>query len=191
MLVYIIRAKANKSKKGLRGQVYCHGGGGIVTEALNENHLLCRIASICDVVIFNVEYRLAPEAKVPEGSKDCVEAIKYFHENADTYGVDPERFSVAGFSGGALIAFGAALLLARENSKILKLLFLIAPMTGHLFYTTPQNTVAQWEKDNWMIAKCGFELLATDLEDQRDNDPLLNPLCITHEEAKTLPGVVL
>lgn len=37
MEVFIIRSKANKNKKGLNGQVYCHGGGGIVVEAVNDN----------------------------------------------------------------------------------------------------------------------------------------------------------
>lgn len=134
---------------------------------------------------------MGPEAKAPGGSQDCVEAIKYFHEHADEYGVDPERISVSGVSGGSLISFGAALLLARENCKILKLLLLFCPMIGDTLYTIPENTVEPWERENEMIARCGLELLATDLEHQRYNDPLLNPLCISVEEAKTLPGVVL
>ena len=89
------------------------------------------------------------------------------------------------------MVFGAALLLARQNSDLLKLILLFGPMIGHTLFTAPENTIASWEKENQLITKCGFELQATDLENQRDTDPLINPLCITDQEAKSLPNVVL
>ena len=64
----MIRAKANKDKTGMCGQIHFHGGGGVLMEAAAENDVCARIATMTDVVMFNVDYRLAPETKAPGGA---------------------------------------------------------------------------------------------------------------------------
>ena len=64
MLVYVIKAK-NNNKVGNAGYIHAHGGGGVLGNAKGENMMMCRIACESDVVVFNVEYRLAPEHKTP------------------------------------------------------------------------------------------------------------------------------
>ena len=71
---------------------------------------------------------------------------------------------MCGVSGGSHIAFGAGLILGREDSKIIKTLFLWCPMIGNNFLKAPENTVAEWEKKNWFISRDSFDMLATDKE---------------------------
>ena len=71
---------------------------------------------------------------------------------------------MSGVSGGSHIAFGAGLLLGREDNKIIKNLFLWCPMIGINFLKVPENTVPEWEKKNWFISKDSFDMLATDKE---------------------------
>ena len=66
--MYVIKSKANKERTDLCGFVYAHGGGGVTSTAVSENGLLCKFAIDNDIVIFNVEYRLAPEHKSPAGA---------------------------------------------------------------------------------------------------------------------------
>ena len=66
----------------MAGLVYFHGGGAI---SLRPEHLNGKLARFClglDLVVFNVDYRLCPEIRSPEGFKDGVAAVKYFKENA-------------------------------------------------------------------------------------------------------------
>lgn len=164
LLVHIIRAKANKDKTGMCGQIHFHGGGGVLMKAEGENDVCARIATMTDVVMFNVDYRLAPETKAPGGAQDAVAAAKYFHKAAAEYGVDENKLTMCGVSGGSHIAFGAGLILGREGSKIIKNLFLWCPMIGNNFLKAPENTVSEWEKKNWFISKDSFDMLATDKE---------------------------
>ena len=68
LVVYVIKSKANKGKTGLSGFVWAHGGAGIYGDAITENGGLCKLAIQNDVVIFNVNYRIAPEHKSPAGA---------------------------------------------------------------------------------------------------------------------------
>ena len=78
------------------GYVWAHGGGGISGHAVIDNGILCKLAIANDLVVVNVEYRLAPEHKSPAGAKDMIIALKYLIQNSQTYGVDPEKIAFGG-----------------------------------------------------------------------------------------------
>ena len=59
-------------------------------------------------VVFDVAYRLAPEARFPAGVADVKCAIGYVKANASRYGIDPGRLVLLGRSAGAQIALVAA-----------------------------------------------------------------------------------
>ena len=46
----------------------------------------------CDVVVFNVDYRLAPETKAPNNQRDFYEVVKFVWENAEQLGVNPGEY---------------------------------------------------------------------------------------------------
>lgn len=115
MMVQVIKAIKNKDKKGMPGIINAHGGGAVFMRAHTESGYMSRLAASLDIVIFNIEYRLGPETKCPGGQKDAAEAVKYFHEHAEEYGLDNTKLSLNGLSGGAWIVAGAAILLGREE----------------------------------------------------------------------------
>ena len=59
--------------------IYSHGGGAIAIEASTYKPLLAYYAVECDAVVFNVDYRLAPETKCPNNVKDFYEVVKYVY----------------------------------------------------------------------------------------------------------------
>ena len=63
----------------------------------NPCKLLCDVA---DAVVFNVDYRLAPETAYPGGLHDCYDTVKYVYEHADQWGIDKNKICVAGDSAG-------------------------------------------------------------------------------------------
>ena len=64
------------------------------------------MAECGDVIVFNVDYRLAPEAKCPENILDFYSVLKYVLDNSAALAVDPARVAVWGESGGGYLTAG-------------------------------------------------------------------------------------
>ena len=58
--------------------------------------------------VFNVEYRLAPEAKAPGGARDFMHTFLHVYNNAGKFNIDKTKIVIAGDSGGGYICLGAA-----------------------------------------------------------------------------------
>lgn len=57
------------------------------------------------IVGINSGYRLAPEARYPEASRDIAQIVRWMHENAARLHIDPKRIFLMGHSaGGAHVA---------------------------------------------------------------------------------------
>jgi acetyl esterase len=97
------------------GYVYFHGGG-FWMGALGLFDSECRgIASDAGCVVASVDYRLAPEAKVPVPVEDCYTAFLWVVAHAADLKVDPGRIVVGGASAGGNLGAAVALL-ARDRS---------------------------------------------------------------------------
>ncbi|MFR4804327.1 MAG: acetyl esterase [Eggerthellaceae bacterium] len=81
--------------------VYVHGGG-FVLGNLDTHDRVCRVlASHAGVPVVAVDYRLSPEAKFPSAVEEVAAVASYLHEQGARHGIDGERLSFAGDSGGA------------------------------------------------------------------------------------------
>jgi triacylglycerol lipase len=83
--------------------VVFHGGGLIGGNRGATVNVAEYFASIGYVGV-NGGYRLAPEAKWPEGARDVAAAVTYLRDHVAEYGGDPNHIFVAGISTGALHA---------------------------------------------------------------------------------------
>ena len=87
--VHVYTPTALARNTGNAAYVYAHGGGGVASTAALAKPWLDYIAVNCGVVVFNVEYRLAPETKSPHNVLDFYECLKYIHSNAASLNIDP------------------------------------------------------------------------------------------------------
>ena len=141
MKVMVIKSKANQTKQGLVGHVSCPWGG-VFDTLLTEKNVKCRMATVTDMVVFSVDYRIAPETRSPNNMKDVVAAVKYLHENAETFGVNKDQIMLNGGYWGATMALGAAILLGRENKQhLVKALFLQMGWLNDCLKGVEPNTV--------------------------------------------------
>lgn len=109
--------------------VYAHGGGAVAGAASQHKGFLSYMANNCGLVVFNVDYRLAPETRCPNNVLDFYSVVKYVSSHADDLGVDPSRVAIAGESGGGYICAGAMVHLARRGEGgLVKLAVPIIPM---------------------------------------------------------------
>lgn len=106
--------------------IYVHGGG-FVLGNLETHDRVCRVlASNAGVPVVAVDYRLSPEAKFPSAVQEVAAVASYLHTHGAEHGIDGERLSFAGDSGGAHLNLAATLYLREElgGSDFVKCLLL-------------------------------------------------------------------
>ena len=162
-----------KSKKA--AYVYAHGGGAFALDASMYKPLLAYYALELDVVVFNVDYRLAPETKCPNNVKDFYEVIKYVVKNADSLGIDASKIAIGGESGGGYICLGAMVLLAQnEESGLVKMAMPCIPMVDDYCFSDIAAMTEEEKESCLFNRRIWKELIAEDFEKQK-SDPLLFP----------------
>lgn len=94
--------------------VYYHGGGYVIGD-LDTHDGVCRsIARRSGCLVLSVDYRLAPEHRLPAAVDDACADLRWIADSAGTVGGDPSRIAVAGDSAGASLATVVAIL-ARDQ----------------------------------------------------------------------------
>ncbi len=113
--------------------VFFHGGGWVIGSTNTHAKLCAELAQGAEVVVFSVDYRLAPEHPAPAPLDDSVAAIRWAVEHGSEIGADAERFAVGGDSAGANLSAAAALRLRDEGGPVPSFLLLIyGAFTGDL-----------------------------------------------------------
>lgn len=87
--------------------IYIHGGGWCISD---KKHLryFCQNIAAGGYVVFNINYRLAPDYAHPAQIEDVLAAMRWVRSHAREFGADPERIFLAGDSAGAHLASLAA-----------------------------------------------------------------------------------
>ena len=98
-----IYTRARRPSEPVASIVVFHGGGLIGGNRGATTNVAEYFASLGYIGAAG-GYRLAPDAKWPEGARDVGAAVTYLRDHAAEYGGDPNRIFVAGISTGALHA---------------------------------------------------------------------------------------
>ena len=93
-------ARARRSERPMPVVVVFHGGGLVAGGRGGTANVADYFASLGYVGV-NGGYRLAPDAKWPEGARDVGAAVTWLKSHAAEYGGDPEQIFVIGISTGA------------------------------------------------------------------------------------------
>lgn len=97
-----------KEKATGAAMVICPGGGFTKLASDNEGLHVARWLNSIGVTAFVLRYRLLPDYEPSVALLDAQRAIRYVRHNADTFGIDPDRIGVMGFSAGGHLVFGSA-----------------------------------------------------------------------------------
>lgn len=93
---------------------FYHGGGFLFGTVYRQEDLCQRYVANVGCVVVSVEYRLAPQWKMPAPLEDCYAALTWVYENPQELGVDRDRLAVCGLSAGGNLA-AAVSLMARDR----------------------------------------------------------------------------
>ncbi|KAK7314935.1 hypothetical protein VNO77_33467 [Canavalia gladiata] len=116
--------------------VFFHGGGFIFLSAASTIfHNFCfNMANDVTAVIASVEYRLAPEHRLPVAYEDAVEALHWIRTNQEDdwlrNHVDYSNVFLMGSSAGGNIAYNAGVRVAEDNYDQIRGLLLVQPFFG-------------------------------------------------------------
>jgi acetyl esterase/lipase len=144
-----------------RGEVlpallYLHAGGYAFGSLATVHHSARAIADRLDVVVVNVEHRLAPEDPYPAALDDCYAVLEWSAgSTAVEHGIDAERIGVLGESSGGGLATALALLSRERGGPRLTAQFLDAPTVDDRLNTHSMRTIADattWQSVNSPIA---------------------------------------
>jgi hypothetical protein len=103
--------------------VYYHGGGFIFFSASSTvNHDFCvKLAEKIGVVVASVDYRLAPEHRLPAAYDDAVEALHWLRTTNEKWVrqfCDVSNFYLMGSSAGGNITYHASLHVAKTVDEV-------------------------------------------------------------------------
>ncbi|NUQ51535.1 MAG: alpha/beta hydrolase [Phycisphaerales bacterium] len=83
--------------------VAIHGGGWAAGKREDLNFLISEAAKQ-GFVGATISYRFAPGFRFPAQIEDCAAAVRFLKQNAEKYGLDPDRIGAIGISAGAHLA---------------------------------------------------------------------------------------
>lgn len=121
---YTRKSERNTKRPAL---VFFHGGGWIGGSVYTVENFCKLLAELADAVVFNVDYSLAPEKPYPNGLNDNYYAVKHVYDNAETYGIDPNKICVGGDSAGGNYAAAVCLKARDEGTPKIAMQALIYP----------------------------------------------------------------
>lgn len=107
-----------------------HGGGFVGGDADVLDTQSERIANEWNVVVVTINYTKADVKPVSYGSQEIRDVVLYFADNAETYGVDPSKFTLMGYSAGAYYAADSTRLLQKADFDMASLVLCYPWTTG-------------------------------------------------------------
>ncbi|MGQ7635525.1 alpha/beta hydrolase [Streptococcus suis] len=110
--------------------VNVHGGGFVGGDADVLDTQSQRLADQWQAVIVTVNYTKADVQPISYGAEEIKDTVLYLAKEKATYGVDPTRFSIIGYSAGANYAALASELLAKEEFDLAGLIMAYPWTTG-------------------------------------------------------------
>jgi len=100
---------ANARGSNLPVIVYYHGGGWVIADLDVYDATPRSMARNLNAIVVSVEYRKGPENKVPAAHEDANAAWQWVHQNAASWGGDPNNMAVSGESAGGNLAMNVAI----------------------------------------------------------------------------------
>ena len=146
----------------------------------------------CEATIINVNYRLAPENKAPDGIRDAYAAVKWIMEHGKDLGIDGKRVGLIGYNAGAYIAAGCAWQFAlKEFTSQLKCQIQVCPLVGNAYCRDEEDEFfEEHELRQKDIQNHYMRCLAPDLE-VVTKDMRVFPNLIPDDMVKVMPAAFI
>lgn len=175
--------------------VYLHGGGWVAGSPKTHKKVGYRFAEK-GYLVFNVDYRMAPEHPFPTPFEDCMQAIRWAAKTAAQYGGDAARLAVGGDSAGGNLSAACAAAFADDADVDISAALLIYGVfdfarmgdLGDLGGGAAESTPEMAEIGAKFVDMMVGSYLGADPSDERLADPRISPI---HAAAKLPPSHIV
>ena len=106
---------------------FIHGGGFFAGDVQTVENQCKLISKLGKSMVVSIDYPLSPEVKYPTALNVCMKVITDFYNNYKTYGINKDKFAIAGDSAGGNLALACCLKSRDEGSNMIKYQGLIYP----------------------------------------------------------------
>lgn len=107
-----------------------HGGGFVGGDADVLDTQSDRIANEWNVVVVTINYTKADVKPISYGCEEIKDAVLYFADQAEAYGIDPSKFTLIGYSAGAYYAADSTRMLQQSDFDMASLVLCYPWTTG-------------------------------------------------------------
>ena len=178
---------------------YIHGGGMMNFSCYYGNYRAwSKIIAANGVAVAMVDFRnalspsSAPEvAPFPAGLNDCVSGVRWIHANADKLGIDADRITVAGESGGGNLTIATGLKLKQDGD--LDIVSGLYPLCPYIAGQWPQDHLPSSVENNGILISLHSNrgAMAYGIEALEEKNPLAWPLFASEEDVRGLPKTMI
>ncbi|MFK7897760.1 MAG: alpha/beta hydrolase [Myxococcota bacterium] len=178
---------------------YIHGGGMQAMSCFDGIYQSwSRIIAAQGVAVALVDFRncltasSAPEVEpFPAGLNDCISGLKWLHEKASTFGLDPEQIVIAGESGGGNLTLATSLHLKRSGE--LNLIQGIYALCPYIAGQWPQERFPSSSENNGLLLNLHSNrgAMAYGIEVLESENPLAWPIFAKEADVEGFPPVVI
>lgn len=102
--------------------LYIHGGGFAFGDEISSRSYASVLAGNCEVSVYSVGYRLAPEHRFPAGAEDCFAVYRGLSDNFPN-----SKIALVGESAGGNLVLATALMAKDRGAKMPCCIFAISP----------------------------------------------------------------
>jgi acetyl esterase len=167
-----------------------HGGGFIVGSAMGDDNMCRMICNRLGVIVINVEYELAPDARYPTQLEQCYGALRWAYRHADALNIDIKKIIIGGHSAGGNLTAAVSLAALRRQEIPVFYQVLLCPLLD--LATDPRLKTSADDITKIIpnrVAKY-FRICYLNASDS-PTDPLISPLYAGEEELKQLPPAIV
>jgi len=155
--------------------VWIHGGGYVIGGIDRDDARCAQIAHTLGIVVFSVDYRVAPEHPYPLPLDDCWAGHRMVVDHADRFGLDPSRIALGGASAGGGLAAALCLRIRDDGSPPPCLQVLHFPMLDDRVGLGDDEHDTHASTWNLVSNRVGWQAYLGDAAGSDDVTPLMAP----------------
>lgn len=166
-----------------------HGGGFVVGNPRQDDHLVRGIAGEVGTVVVNVDYSTAPRVRFPQAIEECFDVLQWVAASGTAMNWDGNRIGLAGGSAGANIALGVLTLTGRHDGPTVRAASLLVPAVD--LTIPPEDHISPIDKP--FVSASMREMVNVSYFRKGDDkaDPLASPAFLDDAELAALPPLLV
>ncbi|GAB2669364.1 alpha/beta hydrolase [Saccharopolyspora gloriosae] len=165
-----------------------HGGGFIITDPRQDDHLATYLAAEAGAVVVNIDYSTAPQVRFPVAEEQCFDVLRWVADSGDALGWDGERISLGGGSAGGKLTLSTLQLAHRAGAPPVRAAAVVVPLVDATIPPQDYTSALPRPQVGPCIARLVRDTYFVDAE--RRADPLASPL-LDPDLAAALPPLLV